>query len=359
VHKIGQANYISKFDARSGYWQTKIEPSQTWINSFICDEGQFAWTRTPFGLKAAGHTFVKAMRQVIEPVRDFTANYVDDSAVYSDDWNLHLYHLERFLTEIKKSGFTLNIGKCIFAQHEIKFVGCIVGSGRHRADPDKISIIKNMKRPETKKEIRQMLGFFAHFSAYIPSYASIAKCLTDLTSKRCPNRVNWSHKHENAFVTLKQSLSDAATVPLYVIDYNSSFNISVDASGHAVAGILSQTDALKMEKPIAFTSQKLTESQAKAWSTIEKEAYAVIHALNKFRDWIFLSKISIYSDHNPLQFLTEAAPKSSKLTRWALALQEFDLTFHYRPGKLNFPADFLSRLCFDRPPTTDLEHQSG
>jgi hypothetical protein len=26
---------------------------------------------------------------------------------------------------------------------------------------------------------------------------------------------------------------------------------------------------------------------------------------------------------------------------------------------LNFPADFLSRLCFDRPPTTDLEHQSG
>jgi RNase H-like domain found in reverse transcriptase len=114
-----------------------------------------------------------------------------------------------------------------------------------------------------------------------------------------------------------------------------------------------------MEKPIAFTSQKLTESQAQAWSTIEKEAYVVIHALNKFRDWVFLSKISIYSDHNPLQFLTEAAPKSSKLTRWALALQEFDLTFHYRPGKLNFPAYFLSRLCFDRPPTTDLEHQSG
>jgi Reverse transcriptase (RNA-dependent DNA polymerase) len=103
VHKIGQANYISKFDARSGYWQTKTEPSQRWINSFICEEGQFAWTRTPFELKAAGHTFVKAMRQVIQPVRDFTANYVDDSAVYSDDWNSHLYHLERFLTEIKKS----------------------------------------------------------------------------------------------------------------------------------------------------------------------------------------------------------------------------------------------------------------
>ena len=71
-----------------------------------------------------------------------------------------------------------------------------------------------MKRPEVKKEIRQMLGFFAHFSACIPLHASIAKCLTDLTSKRCQNRVNRSHEHENAFVTLKQSLSGAAIIPL-------------------------------------------------------------------------------------------------------------------------------------------------
>ena len=119
----------------------------------------------------------------------------------------------------------------------------------------------------------------------------------------------------------------------------------MDASNYAVGGILSQTDEHALEKPIAFTSQKLTESQSQAWSTIEKEAFAVIHSLN---NWIFLAKVHIYSDHNPLQCITEASPKSSKLTRWALALQEFDIMFHYRPGKLNFPADFLSRLNLDR-----------
>jgi transposase InsO family protein len=348
IHKIGQATYISKFDAKAGYWQTPIEPTQKWINAFICDEGQFAWTRTPFGLKAAGHTFVKAMRKVLQPVREFTANYVDDSAVYSDEWSLHLKHLELFLIEIKKSGFTFNIQKCLFAQPELTFAGCVVGSGKHRADLNKVATIQNMKRPETKKEIRQMLGFFAHFSSYIPSYAGIAKCLTDLTSKRFPNRINWSQQHEDAFTTLKRLLYEAATVPLFIIDYNIPFNISVDASNHAVGAILSQTDEHVMEKPIAFTSQKLTESQSQSWSTIEKEAYAVIHSLNKFRDWIFLSKVNIYSDHNPLQYLTEAAPKSSKLTRWALALQEFDIMFYYRPGKLNFPADFLSRINLDQ-----------
>jgi len=39
------------------------------------------------------------------------------------------------------------------------------------------------------------------------------------------------------------------------------------------------------------------------------------------------SNIRLYFDHNPITFLTETTPKSSKLMRWALALQEFDVIF--------------------------------
>ena len=42
--------------------------------------------------------------------------------------------------------------------------------------------------------------------------------------------------------------------------------------------------------------------------------------------------------------MTEATPKSSKLMRWSLALQEFDSEFHYRYGKFNEVADCLSRM---------------
>jgi len=34
-----------------------------------------------------------------------------------------------------------------------------------------------------------------------------------------------------------------------------------------------------------------------------------VHSLNKFRNWSFLSKIHIYSDHNPLQYITEEAQR--------------------------------------------------
>ena len=52
----------------------------------------------------------------------------------------------------------------------------------------------------------------------------------------------------------------------------------------------------------------------------------------------------MYSDHNPLSFLTESVPKSAKLMQWALALQEFSIVFQYYPGRKNVVADCLSRL---------------
>jgi len=285
------------------------------------------------------------LKRVLETVKESTASYIDDICVYNNTWNDHIKMLDKFFNVMRHSGFTFNLKKCYFARAQIKFVGHIVGSGRHCIDSSKISVIDQMLRPTTKKELRKALGFLAHFQAYIPQYAKVAKCLSDLTRKPIPHKLPWTDGHQKAFDTLKRLLCEAVTNPLYIVDFKSAFNLSVDASGFAVACILSQTDDQGNEKPIALGSQKLTNAQSKAWSTIEKEAFAVIWALNKYRDWLFCSStVHIYSDHNPLLFITESAPKSSKLTRWALALAEFSIAFHYKPGALNFGRDFLSRL---------------
>ena len=86
IQKVGNAKFISVFDAKSGYWQTPIDPSQKWLNAFITPDGQFAWNRTPFGLKSAGYTFLKALRTILQPVKEFTASYVDDTRIYSNNY---------------------------------------------------------------------------------------------------------------------------------------------------------------------------------------------------------------------------------------------------------------------------------
>jgi hypothetical protein len=51
--------------------------------------------------------------------------------------------------------------------------------------------------------------------------------------------------------------------------------------------------------------------------------HAVIWALNPLRTWCFGVHTTIFSDSNPLIYITSAATKSAKFTRCALALQEF------------------------------------
>jgi hypothetical protein len=120
------------------------------------------------------------------------------------------------------------------------------------------------------------------------------------------------------------------------------FIIYCDSSNFCVGACLAQNIDGSEYSPVAFASAKLTKTQ-QGWSTIEKEAYAALWALQKFKQWIFGNKVTVNSDHNPITFLTETTPKSAKLMRWSLAIQEFDVHFKYKRGDMNTVADCLSR----------------
>jgi hypothetical protein len=345
MQRIGRARYISTFDGRSSYWTIRVKREHQWLTAFIYDSQLYEWSRVPFGLKNSGCSFVRMIQRVLHPIREFTESFVDDMAVFSDDFDQHLNNLERYLNVIKKSGLTLNLAKSNFAKPEVKFCGHFIGSGRRRIDPEKVEAVEKLKRPETKAEVRQALGLFGWFRDYLPQYAEHALPLTELTAKRVPNLVPWGARQQAAFDKLKRMLCDAACQPLHIIEWGKPFNVFSDASAYCAAGILSQTDDQGKERPIAFYSRKFNDTQ-RAWSTIEREAFAVLEAVKRFYHWIFGYEIHVFSDHNPLAYLTDAAPKSAKLLRWSLALQNFNLHFHYKAGKTPAMAapDCLSRL---------------
>jgi len=73
-----------------------------------------------------------------------------------------------------------------------------------------------MKITETKKQVRQILGFFSYFRDYIPRCSELAKPPTDLTGKRIPTRIPWGQKEYLAFEELKASLCRAANESLQI-----------------------------------------------------------------------------------------------------------------------------------------------
>jgi len=141
---------------------------------------------------------------------------------------------------------------------------------------------------------------------------------------------------------------------LDIVDFKKPFTLHVDTSDHTVAAVLTQSTDGETERPVAFASNKLNKTQ-RNWSVIEKESFAAIWVLKKFRNWVFGKTVTVYTDHNPITFLTETAPKSAKLMKWSLALQEYDVIFCYKAGKNNTAADCLSRIGLDGKPDMSQE----
>jgi hypothetical protein len=342
IQRVGTARYISVFDARSGYWQLGMKEECKWLTAFAYEGGLYEWNRLPFGLKSSGNTFCRCVQMIVHPIRHFCFPFVDDMSVCSESWTQHLSHVRSFLNEIRKSGLTLSLKKCSLAQPEVRFVGHIIGSGRHRPDESKLATIANIAKPVTKKDVRKMIGFFNYFHCYVPRLAELCVAFTNLLAKGKPNIIVWTPLEEQAFEQLKVALSDCVRANLFTAEWGKPFGIHCDSSKIAVGSCLVQWDPDGVERPIAFASAKLSGAQL-SWAAIEKEAYAIIWSLNKFRTWIFGAPITLFVDANPLTYLTASAPKSAKLTRWALALQEFNVSFQYRKGREHVVPDYLSR----------------
>ncbi len=95
----------------------------------------------------------------------------------------------------------------------------------------------------------------------------------------------------------------------------------------------------------AIFSKKFQRHQ-KSYSTIKKEALALILALNNFEVYIGGSSrpVTVYTDHNPLTFIHQMLNSNQRLMRWALFVQAFNLEIKHVAGKNNVLADALSRV---------------
>lgn len=79
-------------------------------------------------------------------------------------------------------------------------------------------------------------------------------------------------------------------------------------------------------------------------SETDQSSTGLANSYLEFETWIFGSPLKLITDHNPLTFIIKNALQSSKLQRWTLALQKYDITVSHCSGAKLTNADALSRL---------------
>src|SRR5438876_5168830 len=117
-------------------------------------------------------------------------------------------------------------------------LGQLCGRSCHRPIVDKVEAIMKLQPPTTKKGLRSFIGMVNFYKHYIKEASLLLKPLTDMTSKKFGNKIQFGENQIKAFDKVKQALADCTD--LFAPQYDKPFILRTDASDTCVAGVLSQ-----------------------------------------------------------------------------------------------------------------------
>jgi hypothetical protein len=157
------------------------------------------------------------------------------------------------------------------------------------------------------------------------------------TVKKRHKLFHWTEEAEKSLKLLKEKIT--GQLVLVLPDFNKTFQVRCDASGFVIGVVLSQDNRL-----IAYFSEKLNETKLK-YSTYDKEFYAVIQVLNKWRHYLVPKEFVLYSDNHALQFITRQDKLNQKHAKWVEYMQNFAFVINHISETANKVVHTLRRKC--------------
>ena len=336
LSKFNGCKFFSKIDLLHGYHQIEIHPESRYITTFATHTGVYRYKRMVQGVNSAFEDYQYHIGKLFEN-QERIQNICDDILVAGCTQEEHNQALETCLEILENNGLTVNSKKCIWSAPEVTFYGHVISGKGVRPTESKVQAIKSFVKPKNVKELASFLGLVNYLSGFINNLATITSPLRKLLQKDV--RWQWTEDQEKAFVELKKIVSSNLCVAHFNVKYDT-FLIT-DASPVGLGGILAQKQPNGSIKPVAYASKSLSKTEMK-YSQTEREALGIVWCCERFHVYIYGSKFTILSDHQPLKILYSAQGKPSpRILRWGLRLQAYNYQIQHIPGCSN-PADFLS-----------------
>ena len=129
LERVGASRCISKLDLSKGFYQIEVEKESIPKTAFITPFGKYQFLRMPFGLCNAPSIFQRVMECVLRGCYMFSAPYIDDIVVFSQDGETHLSDLREVLLALRRNGLTVKLGKCAFGRRKLEYLGHLIGGG--------------------------------------------------------------------------------------------------------------------------------------------------------------------------------------------------------------------------------------
>jgi len=338
--KTARATIFSKIDLVSGFHQIPVHPHDQHYLAFTAIDESYTYCYVPFGLNIAPAIFTRALSRALLKCDSFTAVYVDDILVFSQNVEAHMQHLAKVFNALGEANFRISMKKSILGVEEIEYLGHILTPGQVHQHPKKKEAVANFPEPQSAKAVRRFIGMTGYYRKFIKGFAKIANPLMELVSLK--GRIKLNEEQVKSFNTLKNALVQAPLLELFRSDRET--RIEVDSCAVGVGAVLSQAiDGVW--KPVAYFSKKFPQT-VKAYASREAEAYGIYLTVLHWRVWLLGKKFTIISDHESL-VLSDHGRNSRRIQRWLLGLSEYKYDIKYRRGIMHSVPDALSRAWSD------------
>lgn len=143
----------------------------------------YQFTRIPFGVTNGVACFQRAIDQMIT-VENLTGvyAYLDDITVGGMDKSDHDQNLNKLMLALDNLGIEINREKSKFHLASVKLLGHLVSFHSIKPDPERLAPLLNMPLPHNSESLKRALGFFAHYSKWLPRFSERIRPLIDTKS---------------------------------------------------------------------------------------------------------------------------------------------------------------------------------
>lgn len=126
-----------------------------------------------------------------------------------------------------------------------------------------------------------------------------------------------------AFEAIRRKLISPTTQTKFILD--------TDESDTGVGAVLSQVQADRSERVIAYASRVLSKAERK-YSVTRKEPLAVVVFVTHFRPYLLGQSFLLRTDHGSLAWLKNFWNPEGQLARWLEKLEEYSFMIQHRPA---------------------------
>ncbi|PWA60009.1 reverse transcriptase [Artemisia annua] len=240
LEKLKGNTHFSTFDAKSGYWQLRLDESTKPLTAFSCPpQKHYEWNVLPFGLKQAPSIYQRFMDNNLQGLESFCLAYIDDIIVFTKgDEQDHIKAVSTVLKRIKEKGLILSQKKSKLLQNEVEYLGLKIAKNgiisltnntqeKLKLFPDKL---------EDRKQIQRFLGCLNYIAeqGFLKNLAKERKAL----QKKISEKIRWEWTPSDTQLVQNIKTNVQCLPELYNPETKDFLIVETDASDDTWAGCM-------------------------------------------------------------------------------------------------------------------------